>query len=170
MPFVLRVLSSFFASILRGKSPDARAPVLATAVPAESFGSTAIVAMVVNGDDRQVLTDISAQQGLQVHFVESPEKALAGIERLRAPAALIDRNWPGSDWRAVVEELSSSPERPCVILMSGVLDERLWADVVGHGGYEVLAKPLKAEQAVRVIKLALSYQQVASRTLPRKRA
>jgi DNA-binding NtrC family response regulator len=125
--------------------------------------------MVANGDDRHVLIDVSAQLGLQVHFVESPETALAGIERLSAPAALVDRNWPGSDWRIVVEELSSSPVRPCVILISGVLDERLWAEVVGHGGYEVLAKPLQAEQAIRVIKLALSYQQAASQTLLRAR-
>jgi FixJ family two-component response regulator len=69
----------------------------------------------------------------------------------------------------VVEELSSSRVRPCVILVSGVLDERLWAEVVGHGGYEVLAKPLQAEQAIRVIKLALSYQQAASQTLLRAR-
>jgi FixJ family two-component response regulator len=82
---------------------------------------------------------------------------------------LVDRNWPGSDWRTVVEELSLSPRRPCIILLSGVLDERLWAEVVGRGGYEILAKPLQAEQAVRVIKLALSYQQAASRALPRAR-
>lgn len=166
---MLRALSSFLSPILRGKSSNARIPVPATAAPGEPPRRSAIVAMVANGEDRQVLIDISAQQGFQVHFAESPEKALDGIERLRAPAALVDRNWPGSDWRTVVEELSLSPGRPCVILMSGVLDERLWAEVVGRGGYEILAKPLQAEQVVRVIKLALSYQQAASRTLPRAR-
>jgi DNA-binding NtrC family response regulator len=170
MLFVLRALSSFFSPILRGRSPGARARVPASASPRESSHRIAVVAMVANGEDRQVLMDVSAQQGLQVHFVESPEEALKAIERLRAPAALVDRNWPGSDWRTVVEGLSSSEVRPCVILMSGVLDERLWAEVVGRGGYEVLAKPVQAEQAVRVIRLALSYQQAASRTLLRVRA
>ncbi|HLH43965.1 MAG TPA: hypothetical protein VKV74_13325 [Bryobacteraceae bacterium] len=167
---MLRPLSSFFWPVFRRKSTNARLREAASAKPGDAFRRAAIIAMVANGEDRQVLMDISTQQDFQVHFAESPEKALHGIERLRAPAALVDRNWPGSDWRTLVEELSSSPGRPCVILMSGVLDERLWAEVVGCGGYEVLAKPLQAEQAIRVIKLALSYQQAALRTLPRIRA
>lgn len=160
-----RVLSSLFGCIAARR--DRPGPVRAES--AAGGPTVAIVAIAANGGDRQVLREVSASEGIEVHFVESPEKALAALESLRSPVALVDRNWPGSDWRTVVEELSLSPGRPCVILMSGVLDERLWAEVVGCGGYEVLAKPLQAEQAARVIKLALSYQLAASRTLLRAR-
>ncbi|MBZ5607386.1 MAG: hypothetical protein LAP38_03945 [Acidobacteriia bacterium] len=121
-----------------------------------------IVALVIGDGDRQVLTDISAQELWDVHFAKSCEEACDATNRLSAPVAVFDRDCPGAEWRTAVQNLALSPQRTCVILVSGVADEYLCQELIRSGGYDVLAKPLRAGDVARVIKLALSYWRVAS--------
>jgi len=59
--------------------------------------------------------------------------------------------------------LSSSRHRPCVLLVSRVVDDYLWNEVVRRGGYDVLSKPLREEEVARAIKLAWAYWNSAAR-------
>jgi hypothetical protein len=123
-----------------------------------------VVALVVNQQDRQVL---DVQEAFETHFAESLENAWDLMKTLHAPVVLLDRNWPGTDWRVEIQRFASSPYRPCVILISGVADEYLWETVVQWGGYDILAKPLRADAVEHVIKLALVYWDVALGPLAR---
>lgn len=76
---------------------------------------------------------------------------------LIAPVILCDRDLPGADWRTAVGSLAALPQRACVVLMSSVVDDYLRQELIRWGGYEVLAKPLRADNILRAIKLALSY-------------
>ena len=126
----------------------------------------AIVALV--GDqERNVLTSVSTREEWDLHLVESSEIAWAISNQLAAPVILCDRDWPSAEWRALVQNLASSPHHPCVILTSTVADDYLWEELIRQGGYDVLAKPLRADDVVRLIKLALSYwKSVASAVRP----
>jgi DNA-binding NtrC family response regulator len=141
-PSAWQVLYSFFAG-----AGSARRP---------SVPRVPIVALMVE-QDRGVLTNISRQELLDVHFAESCEEASALANQLSAPVILFDRNWPGTDWRTAVEKLAASSHHACVILMSGVADDYLWQELIRRGGYDVLPKPLRNDSVSRVIKLALSY-------------
>jgi DNA-binding NtrC family response regulator len=127
-----------------------------------------IVALVACEQDRQVLAQTSAQEPCEMHFVASREEAAALMNRLSVPVVVVDRDWPGTEWRTVVQHLAASPQRPCVILMSGVADEYLWQELNRCGGYDTLAKPLRAEDVARVIRLALSYWEVSSSAVVRE--
>ncbi len=116
-----------------------------------------IVALVLSEEDQHVLNGISGEEPLDVHFAKSFDDACALGNQLVAPVILLDRNWPGADWRKAVETLAASPHHTCVILMSGVADDYLRQELVRQGGYDVLPKPLRADSVVRVLKLALSY-------------
>jgi DNA-binding NtrC family response regulator len=122
-----------------------------------------IIALLVNQEDRQVL---AAHEGFETHFAESLENAWGLMKMLNTPVVLLDRNWPGADWRATIQRFASFSHRPCVILISGVADDYLWEAVVHWGGYDVLAKPLQSDAVERVIKLALAYWDVALGPLP----
>ena len=124
------------------KAPPARIPV---------------VAIVVSEQDRRVLTSVSGQELLELHFVESCEEACTVANHLTAPVILFDRDLPGAEWRTVVGNLAALPHRACVVLMSGVADDYLRQELIRRGGYEVLPKPLRAANISRVINLALSY-------------
>jgi FixJ family two-component response regulator len=56
-----------------------------------------------------------------------------------------------------VESLAASTHGACVILMSGVADDYLFQELIRRGGYDILPKPLRPDNAARVVKLALSY-------------
>jgi DNA-binding NtrC family response regulator len=143
MPRVWQMAYSFFASIIPVRlTPPSRAHV---------------VALLVNEQDRCVVTSVSSQEALDVHFAESCDEARAVANQLTAPVILIDRDWPGTGWRATVESLAASPHHACVILVSRVADVYLWQELIRCGGYDVLAKPLRANHVARVVKLALSY-------------
>ena len=116
-----------------------------------------IVALVMNDQDRKVLTDISHHEPVQIHFAESCVEARDALNRLNSPLILYDRDWPNAEWRTTVQTFASSPHRCCVILASRVADDYLWQELIRCGGYDLLAKPFRAKDVARSLKLALSY-------------
>jgi FixJ family two-component response regulator len=143
MPYLWQVIHSFFGGPTPGRMN----------LP----GRVPVVALMVHELDRQVLTSLAGPHALEVHFVESCEQARAVAENLAAPVILLDRDWPGSEWRLWVERLAASAHAPCVILVSGVADANLWQELIRRGGYDILAKPLREGNVARVIRLALSW-------------
>ncbi len=125
-------------------------------------GRVPIVALLAGEDDRGVLAHVSAGEPWDVHFTASFEAARDAAHRFGAPVVVLDRDWPGAEWRTVVHELARASQRTCVILVSGVADEYLCQELIRSGGYDVLAKPLHAAALARVVKLALSYWEAST--------
>jgi DNA-binding response OmpR family regulator len=51
-------------------------------------------------------------------------------------------------------EIMRLPEPPFLIVTSRLADERLWAEVLNLGAYDVLAKPFESKEVVRIVSLA----------------
>jgi len=151
MPALFEFVHSFLAG-LRKRTREG--------CPEASF-RIPIVALVSCDQDRDALTHIAARERWDLHLAESCEDAHFTASQLSAPVIVFDRDWPGAGWRNVVQNLASAAHQPCVILSTSVADEYLWQELIGCGGYDMLAKPLRAEDAARVIKLALSYWRAA---------
>ena len=117
----------------------------------------AVVGLVIDEQDRRLLAGLGSRNRWSVAFADNFEKAQALSLELRASAILCDRDVPGQEWRGVVEALSQSLHRPCVLLVSRVVDDYLWNEVARSGGYDVLSKPLREEELTRSIKLAWVY-------------
>jgi CheY-like chemotaxis protein len=116
-----------------------------------------VVALIVSEQDRCVLARASGEEPRDVHFVESFEEACAVAKRLTVPVILLDRDWPGTDWRVILQSLAASTHPACVISVSSVADDNLLQEVVRLRGYDVLPKPLREDTVARVLKLAVSY-------------
>jgi FixJ family two-component response regulator len=123
----------------------------------------AIVGLVIDEQGRWLLAGLGSRNQWRVTFADSVETAQTLSVQLRACAILCDREVPGREWREVVEALSSGVHRPCVLLVSSVVDDYLWNEVVRRGGYDVLSKPLREEDLLRAIKLAWAYWNSAAR-------
>lgn len=104
-----------------------------------------------------VLANAFDPEPWDARFPESCEEACSIADQLAAPVVLLDRDWPGTEWKMAVERLGSLPHHACVILLSGVSDAYLWQELTRRGGYDVFSKPLQADKAARVVRLALSY-------------
>ena len=57
---------------------------------------------------------------------------------------------PGT-WKEVLEELRTLLDPPLLIVTSSFADERLWAEVLNLGGYNVLAQPFDSREVFRVV-------------------
>jgi len=118
---------------------------------------TAVIALIVSEQDREVLTGISRQEAIDLYFPKTRVEAWDDMSRLSSPVILYDRDWPNAEWRTTVHSFATSPQRPCVILTSRVADEYLWQELIRWGGHDLVAKPLRPEDVSRSLKLALSY-------------
>ena len=116
-----------------------------------------IVALVMSDEDRKVLSHISDHEPVEIHFAESRVEAWDVLNRLNSPLILYDRDWPDAEWRTTVQTFAASPHRSCVILASRVADDYLWQELIRCGGYDLVAKPFRADDVARALKLALSY-------------
>jgi len=60
---------------------------------------------------------------------------------------------PGT-WRELLDLLARLPDPPFLIVTSRVADERLWAEALNLGAYDVLAKPFDRTEVIRVVSMA----------------
>lgn len=60
---------------------------------------------------------------------------------------------PGT-WRELLEQVSALPHPPYLIVTSRLADERLWAEALNLGAYDVLAKPFDRTEVTRVVSMA----------------
>jgi FixJ family two-component response regulator len=118
-------------------------------------GRIRVAGLVVDDRDRASLSSLEEHDHWQVHIEDNP--SLTALSKLESPIIIWDRDLTGGDWRNIVHALASLPQRPCVLLLSRVVDDYLWNEVVRVGGYDVLSKPLKEAEVVRVVRLAWSY-------------
>jgi len=65
---------------------------------------------------------------------------------------------PGS-WTELLDSTDGLPAPPPVIVTSRTADERMWAEVLNLGGYDVLARPLDGEEVIRTVTSAWSLWQ-----------
>ena len=57
-------------------------------------------------------------------------------------------------WKEILAELAEMDRPPLLIVTSRMADERLWAEALNLGAYDVLAKPFDQSEVTRVISSA----------------
>jgi DNA-binding NtrC family response regulator len=107
--------------------------------------------------DNVVVRELSSSRHWNVSFAIACSDALALIGQTKAQILFMDRDLGGSDWRETMSAFASSSNKICIMLVSRVVDTYLWSEVVRNGGYEVLPKPLRADDVSRAVNLAWSY-------------
>ena len=116
-----------------------------------------LLALVADEAARKLLAELSLRNQWRVQFAESLEEAVTLLPQMDVPIILCDRDLEGIEWRDVVHHMSASTNGACIILMSRVVDDYLWNEVIGQGGYDVLAKPLREAEVTRAVNLAWTY-------------
>ena len=64
---------------------------------------------------------------------------------------ICDRDLPDGDWRQLWDLLARDPSPPMFIVTSRLADDALWAEVLNVGGYDLLLKPFRAEEVIRMV-------------------
>jgi DNA-binding NtrC family response regulator len=80
------------------------------------------------------------------------------LRRNQIPVVICERDLLPGSWRELLEVTMTMPHKPLVIVTSRLADERLWAEVINEGGWDVLAKPFDCTELIRVIESAFRHR------------
>ena len=94
--------------------------------------------------------------GCQLESASDWHEAELALQRDVFGVVIAERDLHDGDWRVVLSCLEHQSYGPLLIVVSRLADERLWAEVLNLGGFDVLAKPFAHEEANRVIDHALN--------------
>jgi len=104
---------------------------------------------------RKILDRLQVTLGPSRTFtVKSCATLAAGLAALRIrqfEVVVCERDLPPGSWKDVLEQATILPDPPPLIVTSRHADERLWAEALNLGAYDVLAKPFDSTEAMRVV-------------------
>lgn len=128
-----------------------------------------VVFVITSTADRAMLHDLARRNHWNAVFSSTTEEACNAVNRTRPQVILIDRDVDSAGWRNAVSSLAMASDGACVVLISSVIDEYLWNEVVTNGGYDVLHKPLNEDDVLRNLRLAWSYWSGTRKPVTRKK-
>ena len=94
--------------------------------------------------------------------------AVAAFRQNPFPIVLCEADLLSGTWREMLEQITLLPNLPLLIVTSPLADERLWAEALNLGAYDVLAKPFEKREVVRILSMAWLHwkdrQEIATRS------
>ncbi len=82
------------------------------------------------------------------------QSAFFALRQRRIPILLFDTENHTGSWREMLDLLYFLDHPPMLIVTSRLADERLWAEALNLGAYDVLAKPYDRHEVTRVVNTA----------------
>jgi CheY-like chemotaxis protein len=116
-----------------------------------------VLAITASAWDQTFYRSLRARGEWDMEITQSVPEALRLLTTQSFPIVLCDRDLPGWDWRELLARIVESSPRSCFLLASRVSDEYLWREVVMHGGYDVVAKPLENDVVIQALQRAWYY-------------
>jgi DNA-binding NtrC family response regulator len=117
-------------------------------------GTVNVIAILPSPEDQSSLKEIFRHSKWNLQHVEALGHARLSIDEPSAGVVISDERLPDGSWRDVLGELRCRSVEPLLIVVSRLADERLWADVLNRGGFDVLATPFEAQEVTRSVSLA----------------
>lgn len=114
-----------------------------------------VLAVLPTEEDRESLRRIFQHCNWNLTLVRSIAEACSAIAERPIGVVLTECHLSDEeDWKDLLENLNRFDNRPPLIVTSSLADDRLWAEVLNLGGYDLLMKPFDGREVARVISLA----------------
>jgi DNA-binding response OmpR family regulator len=106
--------------------------------------------------DRDLFESLAGGAAWRIHHAPEFADAVSTLARRAISAVVCDADQGGELWRRLLSVTDGGASRPRVIVLSRLPHERLWAEVLNLGAYDLLMKPLDPAEARRVLMMAMS--------------
>jgi DNA-binding NtrC family response regulator len=116
-----------------------------------------VLVITASASDQMFYRSVRARGEWEMVIAQSAPEALRLLTTQAFPIVMCDRDLPGWDWRELLVKMVETSPRICFLLTSRVSDAYLWREVVMHGGYDVVARPLEEGVVVRTLRRAWYY-------------
>lgn len=110
-----------------------------------------------NDEDHRALIHILRPAGWSLDSAFGCVEAIQSLEVERAPVVIVERDLPDGNWKTLHNRLMQMPFPPKLIVTCQLAGERLWAEVLNLGGFDVLAQPFYAREVLRSVNSACSH-------------
>ena len=128
----------------------------------------------------EIVTVLSVSPAEEVHFslqgifnhskwklykTHSLASALAFLRVQKTPVVLCETDLLPGTWRDLLEQVACAPDAPAIIVSSRLADDRLWAEALNLGAWDVLARPFVRSEVYQAVSAAWRHwrnQQVSS--------
>ena len=114
-----------------------------------------VLANLPSASDRRSLSNIIDHSRWELQFAEEIMNCEFRIRSGMIGVVISDR-WlaDGTTWRDVLAIVERQPIPPAMVVADGNADERLWAEVLNLGCFDLLNKPFDVQEVFRVISSA----------------
>lgn len=116
-----------------------------------------LLAISPDKGDRQSLESILDMSRWSIQGASSYREATRLIRESGPSLILCERDLPDGSWKDVFREAGVLRNPPPVVVVSRQADERLWAEVLNLGGYDLLLKPFENTEVRRVMNMAFRH-------------
>ena len=117
-----------------------------------------VLAVLPPEEDEQALKEILASPSWSLHIATTFAEA-----RLKLDASFVvitESSFPdGRGWRDLLCVIQDMIYPPPLIVADRLADERLWAEVLNLGAFDLLAKPYEAREVLHAVTVACSRRQ-----------
>jgi DNA-binding NtrC family response regulator len=143
--------------------------------PANSVGVpvSAVLLVSARNEDHDSLRSIfqGSRWELQGAWTASEGRRVVQRGQCEIPVVICQHSLPDGDWKHLMAGLDRLAVRPSLIVSSRLADERLWAEVLNLGAFDLLlGGPFEPEEVLRVTESAcLAYKRPARRRAARRR-
>ena len=125
--------------------------------PAIETRATEIVTVLSVSPTEEVhfsLQDIFNHSKWKLSKTHSLASALAYLRAQETPVVLCETDLLPGSWRDLLEQVTRAPNAPAVIVSSRQADDRLWAEALNLGAWDVLARPFVTSEVFQAVSAA----------------
>ncbi len=114
-----------------------------------------VLAVNLSREDHRALSTMFTASPLRLIHAETLAQGLRQAMSQPVRVVVCERYLPDGNWKLLLDKVGELAHPPRVIVTSRLADERLWAEVLNLGGYDVLATPFDADEVQRVVSYAV---------------
>jgi DNA-binding response OmpR family regulator len=104
--------------------------------------------------DLAVLSRILSHSAWTLLTARTVKEARSVLAVNHVNVVLSERRLPDGDWKAILDLTAKMEEPPQLVILSREGDERLWAEVLNLGAWDILVKPFHPKEVFRTIHAA----------------
>ncbi len=96
--------------------------------------------------DRQLVQEIFNESGWKLYEAQDRHRALRCLDRYPIDVVIAETNVPEWSWKHVLRDLQDRQQPTQLIVTSRHADDRLWAEALNLGAFDVLAQPFDRKE------------------------
>lgn len=118
------------------------------------FSVCSVLVVSPDEDDRHTLDQCLSDVEWTIRNESTFPRAARCLRDTRFHLVISETDLPAGTWKDVLAEIQRLPKPPFLIVTSRFADERLWAEALNLGAYDVLSKPFVNVEVARSLKMA----------------